>query len=161
MDTIQVIDILPGTTVDGPGLRTSIYVAGCRHKCLGCHNPQSWDFRAGQPMTVDVIMARVVEEDFNVTLSGGDPLWQVGKILPLARAIKEKGYTLWLYTGFVWEEILASPELSKILQWVDVVVEGRFIESKRDISLRFRGSSNQRIINVPATLAAGTPILVE
>ncbi len=161
MDTIQVIDILPGTTVDGPGLRTSIYVAGCRHKCLGCHNPQSWDFGAGQPMTVDEIMARVVEEDFNVTLSGGDPLWQVGKILPLARAIKEKGYTLWLYTGFVWEEILASPELSKILQWVDVVVEGRFIESKRDISLRFRGSSNQRIVNVPATLAAGIPILVE
>ncbi len=161
MDTIQVIDILPGTTVDGPGLRTSIYVAGCRHKCLGCHNPQSWDFGAGQPMTVDEIMARVVEEDFNVTLSGGDPLWQVGKILPLARAIKEKGYTLWLYTGFVWEEILASPELSKILQWVDVVVEGRFIESKRDISLRFRGSSNQRIVNVPATLAAGIPVLVE
>lgn len=156
-----MIDILPGTTVDGPGLRTSIYVAGCRHKCLGCHNPQSWDFGAGQPMTVDEIMARVVEEDFNVTLSGGDPLWQVDKILPLARAIKEKGYTLWLYTGFVWEEILASPELSKILQWVDVIVEGRFIESKRDISLRFRGSSNQRIINVSATLTAGTPILVE
>lgn len=161
MDTIQVIDILPGTTVDGPGLRTSIYVAGCRHKCLGCHNPQSWDFGAGQPMTVDEIMARVVEEDFNVTLSGGDPLWQVDKILPLARAIKEKGYTLWLYTGFVWEEILASPELSKILQWVDVIVEGRFIELKRDISLRFRGSSNQRIINVSATLTAGVPILVE
>lgn len=151
-ETIRVIDIIPGTTVDGVGLRTSIYVAGCRHGCKGCHNPQSWDFGAGVPMNVDEIMERVIEEDFNVTLTGGDPLWQVEKILPLAQAIKAKGYTLWCYTGFTWEEIIASPHLSQILPWVDVIVEGRFVEELRDISLRFRGSSNQRIIKVKETL---------
>lgn len=152
MNTIQVLDIMPGTTVDGPGLRTSIYVAGCRHMCKGCHNPQSWDFNSGIPMTVDEIMERITEEDFNVTLTGGDPLWQASKILPLVKSIKEKGYTLWCYTGFTWEEILKSTELSKILPWIDVIVDGRFIEELRDTRLRFRGSSNQRIIDVQASL---------
>ena len=152
MDTIRVLDIMPGTTVDGPGLRTSIYVAGCKHHCKGCHNPQSWDFDGGVPMTIDEIMARVKEEDFNVTLSGGDPLWQVEKILPLAKAVKEAGYTLWCYTGFTWEEIIASERLSAVLPWVDVIVEGHFVEELRDVTLRFRGSSNQRIIDVPKSL---------
>ena len=152
MDTIRVLDIMPGTTVDGPGLRTSIYVAGCKHHCKGCHNPQSWDFDGGVPMTIDEIMARVKEEDFNVTLSGGDPLWQVEKILPLAKAVKEAGYTLWCYTGFTWEEIIASERLSAVLPWVDVIVEGQFVEELRDVTLRFRGSSNQRIIDVPKSL---------
>ena len=152
MDTIRVLDIMPGTTVDGPGLRTSIYVAGCKHHCNGCHNPQSWDFAGGVPMTIDEIMARVKEEDFNVTLSGGDPLWQVEKILPLAKAVKEAGYTLWCYTGFTWEEIIASERLSAVLPWVDVIVEGQFVEELRDVTLRFRGSSNQRIIDVPKSL---------
>ena len=143
---------MPGTTVDGPGLRTSIYVAGCKHHCKGCHNPQSWDFDGGVPMTIDEIMARVKEEDFNVTLSGGDPLWQVEKILPLAKAVKEAGYTLWCYTGFTWEEIIASERLSAVLPWVDVIVEGQFVEELRDVTLRFRGSSNQRIIDVPKSL---------
>lgn len=152
MDTIRVLDIMPGTTVDGPGLRTSIYVAGCKHHCNGCHNPQSWDFAGGVPMTIDEIMARVKEEDFNVTLSGGDPLWQVEKILPLAKAVKEAGYTLWCYTGFTWEEIIASERLSAVLPWVDVIVEGQFVAELRDVTLRFRGSSNQRIIDVPKSL---------
>ena len=103
-------------------------------------------------MEVEEIMERVIEEDFNVTLTGGDPLWQVDKVLPLVKAIKEKGYNIWCYTGFTWEEIIDSPQLSQILEWVDVIVEGRFVEELRDISLRFRGSSNQRIIKVKETL---------
>ena len=103
-------------------------------------------------MTIDEIMARVKEEDFNVTLSGGDPLWQVEKILPLAKAVKEAGYTLWCYTGFTWEEIIASERLSAVLPWVDVIVEGQFVAELRDVTLRFRGSSNQRIIDVPKSL---------
>lgn len=159
MNTIQVIDIMPGTTVDGPGLRTSIYVAGCRHACPECHNPQSWDFNAGAAMTIEDIMERVEEEGFNVTLTGGDPLWQTEKIIPLAQAIKARGYNLWCYTGFTWEEITASERLSAILPWVDVVVDGRFRKDLRDVSLRFRGSSNQRIILVKESLAASAPIL--
>ena len=151
-NSLQVLKIIPGTTVDGIGLRTSIYLAGCRHCCKGCHNPQSWDFNAGEPMNVEEIMERVIEEDFNVTLTGGDPLWQVDKLLQLVKAIKEKGYNIWCYTGFTWEEIIDSPQLSQILKWVDVIVEGRFVEELRDITLRFRGSSNQRIIKVKETL---------
>lgn len=155
MSAIRVLDIIAGTTVDGVGLRTSIYVAGCRHQCEGCHNRHSWDFEAGVPMSVDEIMARVEEEDFNVTLTGGDPLWQVEKILPLAQAIKAKGYTLWCYTGFVWEQIIESPELSAILEYADVIVDGRFVASERDVTLRFKGSANQRIIDVKKSLASG------
>lgn len=152
MGTIQVLDIVPGTTVDGVGLRTSIYLAGCKHCCKGCHNPQSWDFNAGIPMKVEEIIERVVEEDFNVTITGGDPLWQIDKVLPLVKEIKQKGYNIWCYTGFTWEEIRASSQLSQILEWIDVIVDGRFIEEQRDISLRFRGSSNQRIIDVQKSL---------
>lgn len=152
MSTIQVLDIVPGTTVDGVGLRTSIYLAGCKHCCKGCHNPQSWDFNAGIPMKVEEIIERVVEEDFNVTITGGDPLWQIDKVLPLVKEIKQKGYNIWCYTGFTWEEIRVSSQLSQILEWIDVIVDGRFIEEQRDISLRFRGSSNQRIIDVQKSL---------
>ncbi len=155
MNKIQVLDIMPGTTVDGPGLRTSIYVAGCQHRCKGCHNPQSWDFGAGVAMSIEEIMARVVEEDFNVTLTGGDPLWQVDKILPLAVAIKEKGYNIWCYTGFVWEDIVKSEQMVAILPYIDVIVDGRFVESERDVSLRFRGSRNQRMIDVKKSLESG------
>lgn len=155
IETLQVLDIIPGTTVDGSGLRTSIYLAGCKHACKGCHNPQSWDFNAGITMSIEDILERIIEEDFNVTLTGGDPLWQVGKILPLLKAIKEKGYNIWCYTGFTWEEITQSKQLSQVLDWVDVIVDGRFIEEKRDISLRFRGSSNQRVIDVKKTLESG------
>ena len=106
-------------------------------------------------MTVDEIMERVEEEDFNVTLTGGDPMWQAEKMLPLAQAIKAKGYTLWCYTGFVWEQIVKSPEQSALLEYIDVLVDGKFVASERDVSLRFKGSGNQRIIDVKKTMASG------
>ncbi|MDE6756933.1 MAG: 4Fe-4S cluster-binding domain-containing protein, partial [Muribaculaceae bacterium] len=94
---IRVIDIVPGTSVDGPGLRTSIYVAGCRHRCAGCHNPQTWDFAQGVEMTVSDIMEVIEENGFNVTLTGGDPLYSLPAITPLVVAVAEAGYTIWLY----------------------------------------------------------------
>lgn len=144
--TYQVLDIVRGTTVDGPGFRTAIYLAGCRHRCPGCHNPQSWDFDAGETMTLDEIMAIVEEEDFDVTLTGGDPLYHPETTAALAEAIFKTGHTVWLYTGFTIEEILASPRLSLPLRFVDTVVDGPFVESLRDPDLLFRGSSNQRIL---------------
>lgn len=147
-ETFQVIDIIRGTTVDGPGFRTAIYLAGCAHECPGCHNPQSHDPHAGVKMTIDEIMEVVREEDFDVTLTGGDPLFSPGKTLVLAKAIHEAGYNVWLYTGYTYEEILADESLKAVLPYVDVVVDGRFVESLRDSDLRFRGSSNQRIIPV-------------
>ncbi|MDE6081441.1 MAG: anaerobic ribonucleoside-triphosphate reductase activating protein [Muribaculaceae bacterium] len=146
--TLRVLNIIDGTSVDGEGLRTSIYFAGCEHHCEGCHNPQSWNPTGGYNLTIDEIMKRVLENDLNVTFSGGDPLLQVQQLIPLAARIKEAGKTIWCYTGYRFEEILSSPELSTILPFIDVVVDGRFVQSKRNISLHFRGSENQRVIDV-------------
>lgn len=152
---IRVVDIVPGTSVDGPGLRTSIYIAGCRHQCPGCHNPQTWDFNYGTPMSVDEIMRVVDENGFNVTLTGGDPLYSIPEITPLVKAIHDAGYTIWLYTGFTYEQMPGIPGIEEILPMLEAVVDGSFEIDRRDISLSFRGSSNQRVINVGATLQSG------
>lgn len=156
MEKLQIVDIVPGTSVDGPGLRTSIYVAGCRHHCPECHNPQTWDFNAGNTMTVDQIMEMVEENGFNVTLTGGDPLYSLPEITSLAKAIHEAGFTIWLYTGFRFEEVLKLPGIDELLPFLEAIVDGPFEIDKRDISLCFRGSTNQRIIDVQKSLSTGT-----
>lgn len=145
---LRVLDIVPGTSVDGPGLRTSIYFAGCAHHCPGCHNPGSWDFQGGRPMTIPQLSEEIDQHGFNVTFSGGDPLYQLPGLLPLAELLKNRGYNIWCYTGFFFEEIFLSPEKSRLLPFIDVLVDGPFIQLKRDISLHFRGSSNQRLVDV-------------
>lgn len=144
----RVLNIIRGTTVDGPGFRTSIYLAGCDHHCQGCHNPQSWDFNGGTEMTLDEIMNIVKEEEFNVTLSGGDPLMHPETTEMLVHAVCEAGYTVWIYTGYTWEEIQASPRLSAAVREAEAVVEGPFVEALRNTDLLFCGSSNQRIIRI-------------
>lgn len=145
---MRILDIVPGTSVDGPGLRTAIYVAGCSHRCPGCHNPQSWDFEAGREMSVESILKEIEENDFDVTLTGGDPMYSAEEILPLVSGIKELGMDIWLYTGFRYEEIVNNEKMSKLLPYLDVIVDGPFIESERDIRILFRGSRNQRLIDV-------------
>lgn len=151
MTTLRVLDILPGTSVDGPGLRTSIYFAGCAHQCPGCHNPQSWNFQAGREMTVDEIVAEIEKHGFNVTFSGGDPLYQLPAITELARALRQRDYTIWCYTGFLYEDICNRVEVQEFLANVEVLVDGPFKQELRDISLLFRGSSNQRLIDIRRT----------
>lgn len=143
---IRVLDIVRGTTVDGPGFRTSIYFAGCHHACPGCHNPQSWDFGGGVEMDLDEIMEIVREEDFDVTFSGGDPLYHPETVRELSRRVVDVGHKVWLYTGFTIEKIEADPRLADALEFIDTVVDGPYIEALRDTDLLFRGSSNQRII---------------
>ena len=144
----NVLKIVRGTTVDGPGFRTAIYLAGCIHHCKGCHNPQSWDPERGIEMTMEEILNIVKEEDFDVTLTGGDPLYSPEKTTLLAKEIKEQGYGIWLYTGFTLEEINERSDLRKILPYLDTIVDGPYIERLRDPDLQFRGSSNQRIIKI-------------
>lgn len=147
--SLRVIDIVGGTSVDGPGLRTSVYFAGCNHHCPGCHNPQSWDFEGGEAMSVLRIKEIIDDCDFNVTFSGGDPLMQpVDDMVELARLLKADGRTIWCYTGYSYEYVASSPEYEELLACIDVLVDGPFVESLRDISLRFRGSSNQRLVDV-------------
>lgn len=146
-ETLRVLDIKEGTIVDGPGLRTSIYFAGCAHHCPGCHNPQSWDADCGRPTSVAELMEVILDNGFDVTLSGGDPLMQIDAVMPLAEAIRAEGLGLWVYTGYTFEQIAASPSLRRIIPLADAIVEGRFDMTLRDTTLRFRGSSNQRIIS--------------
>lgn len=146
--TLRVLSIIAGTSVDGPGLRTSIYFAGCTHHCPECHNQQSWNPDGGIEMTIAEILARIEEEDFPVTFSGGDPLMQIEALLPLAKAIKAEHRNLWCYTGYTIEQILSHSHLRPILDHIDVLVDGPFLKEQRDISLKFKGSANQRIIDV-------------
>lgn len=148
-----------GTTVDGPGFRTSIYLAGCNHCCPGCHNPSSWEFNSGTPMSLEEIMEVVKEEDFDVTLSGGDPLCSPESTKELIEALKADNRNVWVFTGYTWEQITASPLLTDTIRNADVVVEGPFILSQKDPDLLFRGSSNQRLINISSSLQFGTPTL--
>lgn len=152
---MRIVDIIDGTSVDGPGFRTSIYFAGCDHACPGCHNPSTWPFDSGRDMDVDEVMARIVENDFDVTFSGGDPLYQASDLLPLAKAIRRAGKSIWIYTGFHFEQAVTNPDMLKLIKLAEVVVDGPFVESLLDYELLFRGSSNQRLIDVERSLSAG------
>lgn len=141
--------------MDGPGFRTSIYLAGCHHHCPGCHNPQSWDENAGKEMSLEEIMEIVREEDFNVTLTGGDPLHFPEKLEHLVKALKQDKRNIWIYTGYTWEEIFSSRHLISVIKDADVIVDGRFEEKYKDLDLPFRGSSNQRIIDIQESIKKG------
>lgn len=160
-DTIFILDIVEETVVDGPGFRTAVYAAGCPHRCAGCHNPRSWDMGAGHPVPVADILAKIEADEFaQVTFSGGDPIYQVEAFTALARRIKERtGKNIWCYTGWRYENIVHSKRLSQILPYIDVLVDGRYEGTLRDERLPFRGSSNQRLIDVQASLLADAAVL--
>ena len=157
---LWIMNIIEDTTVDGPGLRTAIYAAGCSHACPGCHNPASWDIHNGRPMEIEEIVRRILDDPFaDVTFSGGDPFYQVEGFTLLAQAIKTNSRkSIWCYTGYSFEQIMQRPKLACLLPYIDVLVDGRFVRELRDESLRFRGSSNQRLIDVPASLRQGRVI---
>ncbi len=159
---ISVLSIIEDTMVDGPGFRTSIYCAGCRHACPGCHNPQSWDFSGGRAMTTEEIMRVIVADPYaNVTFSGGDPMYQPEGFAELARAIHERTQKdIWCYTGFTFEQLLGNPRQRALLEQIDVLVDGPFVKALRNDELIFRGSSNQRIIDVPRSLEEGRAVLL-
>ena len=149
--------------VDGPGFRTSIYAAGCPNQCPGCQNPHSWDIANGIPMTTEEILPTILADPFaDVTFSGGDPMFQAEGFTELAQAIKSQTHkTIWCYTGYTYERLLEMPAQRELLQHIDVLVDGPFVESLKDETLRFRGSSNQRIIDVKKSLQEGKVVLSE
>jgi len=155
---IRFISAVEGTSVDGTGLRTSLYFAGCRHHCPGCHNPETWDFSAGRYVSVEELMKIIRYNDFDVTFSGGDPFYQVEALIPLAKAVKDFGKSLWCYTGFTYEELYASsdPAVHELLGLIDILVDGPFVQARRQLGLRFRGSDNQRIIDLARTRLSGS-----
>lgn len=153
-NSIRILDIKYGTSVDGIGLRTSLYTAGCKHHCLGCHNPQSWSEDGGQSVTVEELFREIVEADMNVTFTGGDPMLHPEGFIELARMIKQRtDKTIWCYTGYLFEDLLKHPLRRELVELCDVIVDGRYVEAERDLSLHFRGSRNQRIIDVAKSLS--------
>lgn len=164
-------DIKPIDVANGEGIRVSLFVSGCRHRCPGCFNREAWDFTYGQPYT-DTVEERLVHlvgrpEIQGISLLGGEPLEQENRsvLLGLCQRIKQlyPGKDIWLYSGYEWEDLCAiyDETLQRLLEKVDILVDGRFDELQKDIRLRFRGSQNQRIIDVKKSLASGTIVLWE
>ena len=168
--TIKNCDI-----ANGPGVRVSLFVSGCNHHCKGCFNREAWDFSYGQPFTqetIDQILA-LLKPDYiqGLTLLGGEPFDPRNQeaVLELLRAVK-KAYpekNIWAFTGYLFDKDilpgkLGDPEITReYVSYLDVLVDGPFVEEKKNLSLRFRGSENQRLIHVPASLAAGRVVLWE
>ena len=144
----------PETIVDGEGIRYSIYLAGCRHHCKGCHNKASWNPQAGSLLTqqkVDEIISEINANPLldGITFSGGDPFYNPEEFLPLIKTIKERtNMNIWCYTGYTYEQLMDMEVCREILELVDVLVDGKFIEDLYSPYLEFRGSSNQRIIKL-------------
>ncbi len=159
---IQLMNVVVDTTVDGPGWRSSVYCAGCRHACKGCHNPETWSFKAGTSVPVDEIVERLRATEGNITFSGGDPMYQAEAFTELARRIVDELHrTVWCYTGFHYEEVLADPVMSKMLPYLEVLVDGPFVEEQKSLDLMFRGSRNQRLVDVQRSLEAGRVVEFE
>lgn len=144
----------PETIVDGEGIRYSIYLAGCRHHCKGCHNKTSWNPQAGSLLTQQKVDEIINEINANplldgITFSGGDPFYNPEEFLPLIKTIKERtNMNIWCYTGYTYEQLMGMEVCREILKLVDVLVDGKFIEDLYSPYLEFRGSSNQRIIKL-------------
>ena len=155
---IRVCGIEPESIVDGPGFRYVLFVQGCPHHCHGCHNPESWSFDAGRDMTVGEIFDQILENPNlrGVTFSGGEPFEQTGALLDLAKLCKEAGLTLMSYSGYTLEELEArkDKETDELLGMLDMLVDGRYDESLRNLTLVYCGSENQRVIDMRKTRAA-------
>ena len=160
---IRVCGIEPESIVDGPGFRYVPFVQGCPHRCPGCHNPESHDFNGGQDMTVGEIFAQIKSNPHlrGVTFSGGEPFEQVPALLELGKMIRNEGMTLMSYSGYTLEELQGrhDPETDELLSMLDILVDGRFVESLRNLTLIYRGSDNQRVIDMNKTREQGKVVL--
>ena len=160
-------DLQTDSIVDGPGLRAVIWTQGCGHHCKGCQNPQTWDFNGGGLVPIKMVLDAIDELEYQdgITFSGGDPMFQPEACNIIADYAKKKGLNIWVYTGFTYEQILTiskkNPVYMEFLSKIDVLVDGRFILEERDLSLLFRGSRNQRLIDVPKTLESGIVTLFD
>ncbi len=158
-------DLQIDSIVDGEGIRTVIWTQGCSHNCPSCHNPATHDFSGGELVEVDDVIERLkqLEGQNGVTFSGGDPMFQPKQCAKLAKKAHELGMNVWAYTGFTYEELLESgkKDILNFLSEIDVLIDGKFEISKKSLDLEFRGSSNQRVIDVPRSLENHEVVLLD
>lgn len=161
---IRLAGIIENSYTDGIGIRFTIFTQGCNHKCLNCQNPETWSFDGGYDVDIDLLISKIKEDPLldGVTFSGGDPMYQAKECCELAKLIKsETSLNIWCYTGFTFEELIKDNEKMKFMQYIDVLVDGDYQETKRSLSLSFRGSSNQRLIDVRKSLDEKEVILLD
>ena len=156
-------DLQVDSIVDGEGIRTVLWTQGCPHKCKGCHNPQTHDFNGGVEVDVEEVIEALkeVKHQDGLTLSGGDPVCQSEACYVICKAAHEMGMNVWCYTGFTYESMLKNPSRRKLLDEIDVLVDGKFILEEKSYDLYFKGSRNQRIIDVQRSLKEERVVLVE
>lgn len=160
---MKIANFVQDSIVDGPGLRFTLFTQGCPHRCLGCHNPQTHDFAGGKEMSVEELAAIILANPLTdgLTLSGGEPFAQPEECAALARRVREKGLNVWAYSGWTFEELLAGTTAQQeLLGLCDVLVDGPFLLAERSLNLKWRGSTNQRVIDMPKSLAAGEAVLL-
>ena len=145
---IRIAGLVPESFVDGDGIRFAIFFQGCKRNCEGCHNPETHALDGGKLIDTNEIVSALKKNPLldGITLTGGEPFLQIAAATELARAAKSLDLSVWCYTGFNFEEL--DDDAQKLLNNVDVLIDGEFVESLRDLELTFRGSSNQRIIDV-------------
>lgn len=165
MGALRIAGTVGESIVDGPGIRYVVFTQGCPHHCPGCHNPETHGFDGGREVGTDTLLADIRRNPLvsGVTFSGGEPFAQAGALLPLAEALRADGRHLMAYTGYTLEELLESPDgaVQALLRTLDLLVDGRFVQEQRSLELRFRGSANQRVLDVPQSLAQGQAVWAE
>ncbi|MCD8363254.1 MAG: anaerobic ribonucleoside-triphosphate reductase activating protein [Lachnospiraceae bacterium] len=160
---LRIAGTVQDSIVDGPGLRYVIFTQGCPHHCPGCHNPQTHDFTGGSVADTEKILAAISANPLlgGVTFSGGEPFCQAQALVPIAEAVKSAGQHLMIYTGYLYEDLLKMQDSSvqRLLELADVLVDGPFILAQRNLTLQYRGSDNQRVIDLPKTRKTGKIVL--
>lgn len=158
-NTLRIAGTVGESIVDGPGIRYVIFTQGCPHGCPGCHNPETHDFAGGHEIDTETLLAEIRRNGLvsGVTFSGGEPFEQAEALLPLARQLKADGRHLMAYSGYTYEQLIADSRagVRGLLEQLDLLVDGRYEAEHRSLELRFRGSTNQRVLDVPASLAEG------
>ena len=160
---IRIAGLTDDSIVDGKGIRFVIFTQGCLHHCKGCHNPETWDMNGGKIMDITEIEEKIEANGLigGITFSGGDPFYQADACAKIAKWGKARGLNIWAYTGFLYEELLKMPEVKDFLDLVDVLVDGPFILEEKSLLLNFRGSTNQRVIDLNETRKTGEISLLD
>lgn len=161
--TLKIAGVVTESIVDGPGIRYTIFTQGCPFHCKGCHNPQSQPLKGGLDVKLRVFYDEIKQNPLitGVTFSGGEPFIQAGALGILARVLKAEGYSVWSYSGYTFDKLERDDKFRSLLEQLDVVVDGPYVQSKHSLEIDFRGSTNQRIIDVPKSLAQDKIILAE
>ena len=164
---MRIAGLVQDSIVDGPGLRFSVFVQGCDMRCDGCHNPDTWDINGGTEIPIADIISEMLSNPLTdgLTLTGGEPFLQTADCTDIAAAALVNGLNVWLYSGFTFERLaewsVRDSSVKALLSFTDVLVDGRFILAERSLTIKWRGSHNQRIIDVPKSLAMGRAVELE